>query len=53
MIEFALGASFGYISAHDDVKAWPVTAWIEAPHELLAWVGLARGVPRCAPQARA
>jgi 2-phosphoglycolate phosphatase len=49
----ALGASFGYISAHDDVKAWPVTAWIDAPHELLAWVGLARAVPRCAPQARA
>jgi N-acetyl-D-muramate 6-phosphate phosphatase len=36
----ALGARFGYIAADEDVSAWPVDAWIDSPHELLAWVGL-------------
>lgn len=36
----SLGARFGYIAAHEDVSAWPVTAWIEEPAELLDWVGL-------------
>jgi phosphoglycolate phosphatase len=36
----ALGARFGYIGADEDVTHWPVTAWIERPLELLAWVGL-------------
>jgi 2-phosphoglycolate phosphatase len=37
----ALGARFGYIAADEDVSRWPVDAWIDAPQELLAWVGLA------------
>jgi 2-phosphoglycolate phosphatase len=49
----ALGASFGYISAHDEVQDWPVTAWIDAPLELLAWVGLERIAPQLAPRAGA
>jgi N-acetyl-D-muramate 6-phosphate phosphatase len=49
----ALGAGFGYVGAHDDVKDWPVTAWIDAPLDLLAWVGLSRGASRRAPQAGA
>lgn len=49
----ALGASFGYIGAHDDVKDWPVSAWIEQPRELLAWVGLERRVTQRAPGAGA
>jgi 2-phosphoglycolate phosphatase len=36
----ALGASFGYIAAHEDVTQWPVNAWIDEPLELLGWVGL-------------
>jgi 2-phosphoglycolate phosphatase len=38
----ALGASFGYIGEHEEVANWPVTAWIDEPLELLAWVGLGR-----------
>jgi 2-phosphoglycolate phosphatase len=49
----ALGAGFGYVGAHDDVKDWPVTAWIDEPLDLLAWVGLSRGASRRAPQAGA
>ena len=49
----ALGASFGYIGAHDDIADWPVTAWIDEPLELLAWVGLSRGAAQHAPQAGA
>jgi len=49
----ALGASFGYIGAHDDIADWPVTAWIDEPLELLAWVGLSRGAAQRAPQAGA
>lgn len=36
----ALGARFGYIPSNEDVSVWPVTAWIDAPAELLDWVGL-------------
>lgn len=36
----ALGARYGYISAHEELDTWPVTAWIDDPLELLAWVGL-------------
>jgi phosphoglycolate phosphatase len=46
----ALGASFGYIGTHEEVQAWPVTAWIDQPFELLAWVGLARSA-QLAPHA--
>jgi phosphoglycolate phosphatase len=49
----ALGASFGYIGAHDEVHDWPVTAWIDQPLELLAWVGLRRIAPLHAPHAGA
>ena len=49
----ALAASFGYIGAHDDVKDWPVTAWIGQPQELLAWVGLERRATQLAPGAGA
>jgi len=36
----ALGARYGYVSAHEELDSWPVTAWINEPFELLAWVGL-------------
>jgi 2-phosphoglycolate phosphatase len=49
----ALGASFGYIGEHEDVAAWPVTAWIDEPLDLLAWVGLARSASRRTPLAGA
>jgi phosphoglycolate phosphatase-like HAD superfamily hydrolase len=49
----ALGASFGYIGAHDEVHDWPVTAWIDEPLELLAWVGLRRAALLRAPHAGA
>jgi N-acetyl-D-muramate 6-phosphate phosphatase len=49
----ALGAGFGYVGAHDDVKDWPVTAWIDEPLDLLAWVGLARPTAQRSPQAGA
>ncbi len=49
----ALGASFGYIEAHEDVKDWPVDAWIDEPLELLAWVGLRRPASLLAPHAGA
>jgi len=49
----ALGASFGYIGVHEDVKDWPVTAWIDEPLELLAWVGLRRAASPLAPRAGA
>ena len=49
----ALGARFGYIGAHEDVKDWPVTAWIEQPLDLLAWVGLSRAASQRAPRAGA
>lgn len=39
----ALGARYGYISAHEQLDSWPVTAWISDPLELLPWVGLAGG----------
>jgi phosphoglycolate phosphatase len=41
----ALGARFGYLPEHEDLAAWPVTAWIDEPRELLDWVGL-RAVAR-------
>jgi N-acetyl-D-muramate 6-phosphate phosphatase len=46
----ALGARFGYIAADEDVSTWPVDAWIDAPQELLTWVGL---VPSSASRAGA
>jgi N-acetyl-D-muramate 6-phosphate phosphatase len=49
----ALGASFGYIEAREDVKHWPVDAWIDEPLELLAWVGLRRPASLLAPHAGA
>jgi hypothetical protein len=49
----ALGASFGYLPAHEDVTAWPVSAWIDEPLELLAWVGLRRPASLLAPHAGA
>jgi N-acetyl-D-muramate 6-phosphate phosphatase len=49
----ALGASFGYIGAHDAVHDWPATAWIEEPLELLPWVGLRRTALLHAPHAGA
>jgi phosphoglycolate phosphatase len=49
----ALGASFGYIGEHDDVADWPVTAWIDEPLDLLAWVGLARSAALRTPFAGA
>ena len=49
----ALGARFGYIAAHEDVRDWPVTAWIDEPLELLAWVGLRRPASLLAPHAGA
>ena len=49
----ALGARFGYIGTHEDVKDWPVTAWIEQPLDLLAWVGLSRAASQRAPHAGA
>ncbi len=49
----ALGASFGYIGTDDQVQDWPVTAWIDEPLELLAWVGLRRDAPLLAPHAGA
>lgn len=36
----SLGARFGYIDSHVNVREWPVDAWIEQPIELLDWVGL-------------
>jgi N-acetyl-D-muramate 6-phosphate phosphatase len=36
----ALGARFGYIDPNDDVRTWPLDAWIDDPLELLDWVGL-------------
>jgi 2-phosphoglycolate phosphatase len=49
----ALGASFGYIAAHEDVTQWPVNAWIDEPLELLAWVGLRPPASLLAPHAGA
>ncbi len=39
----AIGARFGYLAADEDVSGWPVTAWIDAPLDLLEWVGLKAG----------
>ncbi len=36
----ALGARYGYAGPLDHMEQWPVTAWIDAPLELLAWVGV-------------
>jgi phosphoglycolate phosphatase len=36
----ALGARFGYLDPLDDLRTWPVDAWIERPLDLLDWVGL-------------
>ena len=47
----ALGASYGYLGAHEDIHNWPVTGWIAEPLDLLAWVGLPRPAP--APRERA
>ncbi len=41
----ALGARFGYLPGDEDLAAWPVTAWIDEPRDLLGWVGL-RAVAR-------
>lgn len=41
----ALAARYGYIGAQEDTAQWPVTAWIDAPGELLDWVGIERGAP--------
>jgi phosphoglycolate phosphatase len=49
----ALGASFGYIGTQDDIADWPVTAWIDEPLELLAWVGLSGSAVQHAPRAGA
>ncbi len=36
----ALGARYGYVGTPEELDVWPVTAWINDPLELLAWVGL-------------
>lgn len=36
----ALGASFGYLGAHDTPDAWQADGWIAAPADLLHWLGL-------------
>ena len=36
----AVGARFGYIGEHDDPNSWPMDGWIDAPLELLSWLGL-------------
>jgi len=41
----ALAARYGYIDAQEDTSQWPVTAWLDSPLELLAWVGLEAGTP--------
>ena len=38
----ALAARYGYVGTFELVAEWPVTAWIDAPLELLDWVGLER-----------
>jgi N-acetyl-D-muramate 6-phosphate phosphatase len=35
-----LGARYGYMGALEQPEQWPLTGWIDAPGELLAWVGL-------------
>jgi len=40
-----LGARYGYVGALERPGEWPVTAWIDAPGELLAWVGLDGAAP--------
>ena len=49
----ALGASVRLHRCDDRCSDWPVTAWIDAPLELLAWVGLSRAAPLHAPHAGA
>jgi N-acetyl-D-muramate 6-phosphate phosphatase len=36
----SLGARFGYIDPLEDLRSWPVDAWIDTALELLPWVGL-------------
>ncbi len=36
----AIGARFGYIDEHEDPSSWPMDGWIDAPQELLSWLGL-------------
>jgi N-acetyl-D-muramate 6-phosphate phosphatase len=38
----ALAARYGYIGAQENTAEWPITAWIDSPLDLLAWVGLDR-----------
>ena len=42
----ALVARYGYIGPAENAAGWPATAWIDAPLELLEWVGLARAASR-------
>jgi N-acetyl-D-muramate 6-phosphate phosphatase len=41
----AVGARFGYIDPHEDLSNWPMDGWIDAPLELLPWVGLTTSAP--------
>jgi phosphoglycolate phosphatase-like HAD superfamily hydrolase len=34
-----IAALWGYREAHEDPQAWPATAWIAAPAELLPHLG--------------
>jgi len=37
----AVVASFGYVSAADEHHLWPAEAWIDAPADLIGWLGQA------------
>jgi phosphoglycolate phosphatase len=37
-----LAARYGYIDPGEPTADWPITAWIDAPGDLLEWVGLPR-----------
>ncbi|HEY6451494.1 MAG TPA: HAD-IA family hydrolase [Steroidobacteraceae bacterium] len=41
----ALAARYGYVGPQEETADWPVTAWIDSPLDLLAWVGLDRSAP--------
>lgn len=41
----AIGARFGYIGPHEDPSSWPMDGWIDAPQELLSWLGLSESGP--------
>jgi phosphoglycolate phosphatase len=37
----ALGVRFGYLGPDDEPDTWQATAWLDHPHELLQWFGVA------------